>query len=159
MFNLEQAIADWRQKMLAAGIESPVPLEELELHLREEIDRLTHAGQEPQQAFEAATQQIGPAGSLNLEFSKINPQPPMKSSIKIMSGGMALIGMVMIFNAMGEVLPELAKLTQDLKTSPELIANLMLDTVLTTSAVGVFLAALVTLFLPSTIRPPVLSAN
>jgi len=32
MFNLEQAIADWRQKMLAAGIETPVPLEELELH-------------------------------------------------------------------------------------------------------------------------------
>ena len=37
MFGLEQAIADWRQQMLAAGIKTPVPLEELEIHLREDI--------------------------------------------------------------------------------------------------------------------------
>ena len=37
MFNLEQAIAEWRQQMLATGIQTPVPLEELEIHLREEI--------------------------------------------------------------------------------------------------------------------------
>jgi hypothetical protein len=38
MFNLEQAIADWRKQMLAAGIKTPVPLEELESHLRDEIE-------------------------------------------------------------------------------------------------------------------------
>ena len=37
MFNLEQSIADWRRQMLAAGIKMPVPLEELESHLREDI--------------------------------------------------------------------------------------------------------------------------
>jgi len=37
MFDLEQAIIAWRQQMLAAGIKSPVPLEELENHLRDEI--------------------------------------------------------------------------------------------------------------------------
>ncbi len=30
MFDLENAIADWRRQMLAAGIQTPVPLEELE---------------------------------------------------------------------------------------------------------------------------------
>jgi len=30
MFNLEQSIADWRRQMIAGGIKTPVPLEELE---------------------------------------------------------------------------------------------------------------------------------
>ena len=37
MFSLEKSIAGWREQMLAAGIKAPVPLEELEIHLREEI--------------------------------------------------------------------------------------------------------------------------
>ena len=39
MFDLEQSIADLRRQMLAAGIKTPVPLEELEIHLREEIEQ------------------------------------------------------------------------------------------------------------------------
>ena len=38
MFNLEAAIADWRRQMLAAGIKAPVPLEELESHMREDVE-------------------------------------------------------------------------------------------------------------------------
>jgi len=68
MFNLEQAIADWRQKMLAAGIAAPVPLEELELHLREQIDQKAQEGVEEKLAFELAVQSIGEAGALKLEF-------------------------------------------------------------------------------------------
>ena len=44
MFNLEQAITEWRQRMLAAGLRSPVPLDELESHLRDEIERQVRAG-------------------------------------------------------------------------------------------------------------------
>ncbi len=44
MFNLEQAIADWRRQMLAVGIKTPVPLEELEIHLRDEIEELGEDG-------------------------------------------------------------------------------------------------------------------
>ena len=44
MFDLEKAIADWRRLMLALGIKSPVPLEELESHLREEIQRQMQLG-------------------------------------------------------------------------------------------------------------------
>ena len=67
MFNLEQAIADWRQNMLACGIETPVPLEELELHLREEIERNVAAGMEPNNAFELAMQSVGDARMLIAE--------------------------------------------------------------------------------------------
>jgi hypothetical protein len=59
MFDLEQAISEWRRQMLAAGIKSPVPLEELESHLREEIERQIQSGADGQKALEMASQQIG----------------------------------------------------------------------------------------------------
>jgi hypothetical protein len=71
MFELEQAIADWRQRMLAAGIQAPVPLEELESHLREEIGRLEKSGLEAPAAFHSAIENIGPAHSLRSEFEKV----------------------------------------------------------------------------------------
>ncbi|HEY1717528.1 MAG TPA: hypothetical protein VGH42_04440 [Verrucomicrobiae bacterium] len=56
--------------MLAAGIRTPVPLEELEIHLREEIERQVKSGQNEQQAFEIAARQIGHADELQNEFGK-----------------------------------------------------------------------------------------
>jgi hypothetical protein len=60
MFNLEQSIAEWRRQMLAAGIK-PDPLDELENHLREEIERQTILGLNGQKAFYFAICQIGDA--------------------------------------------------------------------------------------------------
>jgi hypothetical protein len=70
MFDLEQSIAEWRKQMLAAGIKSPVPLEELEAHLREEIEGQIQSGVSEQQAFEIAVQRIGHAELLKKEFKK-----------------------------------------------------------------------------------------
>lgn len=71
MFDLEQSIADWRRQMFAAGIKTPVPLDELENHLREEIERQIQSGTNPQRAFENSVQQIGHADELKGEFKKI----------------------------------------------------------------------------------------
>ena len=71
MFDLEQAIADWRSQMLAAGIKTPVPLEELEIHLRKEIERLEKSGVDERTAFENAVRQTGQPQSLKNEFNKI----------------------------------------------------------------------------------------
>src|SRR5579859_296319 len=71
MFDLEKAIADWRRQMLAAGIRAPVPLDELENHLREEIERQMKAEFNAEKAFGAAMQQIGQAHALENEFKKI----------------------------------------------------------------------------------------
>ena len=59
MFDLEKEIADWRRQMLAAGIKTPVPLEELESHLREDIERQMKSGLNEQKAFEVSVQRIG----------------------------------------------------------------------------------------------------
>lgn len=70
MFNLESSINLWREQMLAAGIQSPVPLDELESHLREEIQELTASGKEPSTAFASAVEKFGPARTLHQEFKK-----------------------------------------------------------------------------------------
>jgi hypothetical protein len=68
---LEQSIAGWRQRMLAAGIKTPAPLDELENHLREEIERLKKSGVDERMAIENAVQQTGQPQSLKNEFNKI----------------------------------------------------------------------------------------
>lgn len=70
MFDLEYAITEWRRQMLAAGIKAPVPLDELEAHLRDHIDRLK-AGVSEEEAFHSATQQLGNSEILKQEFSKV----------------------------------------------------------------------------------------
>jgi len=56
--------------MLDAGIRTPVPLEELESHLRDEIERQMKTGLNAQQAFAVATRQMGNADRLKSEFRK-----------------------------------------------------------------------------------------
>jgi hypothetical protein len=71
MFDLEKSIAEWRHQMLAAGIKTPVPLEELESHLRDEIERQAESGLSPAKAFRAAVQKIGAAQGIQSEFRKV----------------------------------------------------------------------------------------
>ncbi len=85
MFNLEQAILDWQRQMLAAGIQTPVPLEELESHLRDEIEQQRKSGLSAQPAFEAAVGQIGPARALKNEFKK-GERTFMKKTLLVLAG-------------------------------------------------------------------------
>ena len=75
MYNLEQSIEEWRRQMLTAGIKTPVPLEELEIHLREEIERHTEAGLNKSQAFQAAVDDVA-AISMRLLRSLETTAPP-----------------------------------------------------------------------------------
>ena len=70
MFDLEKSISDWRRQMLAAGIKTPVPLEELENHLREDVEERMRSGATAQQAFETTVRQIGRGEMLQPEFAR-----------------------------------------------------------------------------------------
>lgn len=73
MFNLQESIANWRQQMAAAGIKSPTTLDELESHLREEMEKLAHSGiLSEAEAFKIAKDRIGQSDLLAAEFSKIS---------------------------------------------------------------------------------------
>src|SRR4051812_1591248 len=77
MFDLDQAIAEWRKQMLAVGIKAPVPLEELESHLREAMEEQVRSGVSAQQAFETASQRMGQASRLKVEFKKVEKTKPV----------------------------------------------------------------------------------
>jgi hypothetical protein len=83
MFDLEQSIVEWRQQMLAVGIKTPVPLEELEIHLREDIARQMQSGLSAQQAFGIAVKKIGHAPELKREFKKVSAPMEMQKIIEL----------------------------------------------------------------------------
>jgi hypothetical protein len=83
MFNLEQAVANWRRQLIIAGIKAPVPMEELEIHLREEIERQMQSGLSAQPAFGIAVEKIGQAPELKGEFKKISPPMEMPEIIRL----------------------------------------------------------------------------
>jgi hypothetical protein len=70
MFNLDTAIAEWRQQMLDAGIKASVTLEELESHLREEVEQQVRSDMDAEWAFEIAMLRIGRPNVLKDEFKK-----------------------------------------------------------------------------------------
>lgn len=67
MFDLEKSIANWRKQMVAAGIEISA-LDELESHLRDDIDREVRLGTMQSEAFESAVRRLGQPAILKKEF-------------------------------------------------------------------------------------------
>ena len=76
--------------MLAAGIKTPVPLDELEIHLREEIQHQMQSGLNAHKAFEISIQRIGDPQSLKGEFKKIE-RSFMKRTAKIGAGVIGIL--------------------------------------------------------------------
>src|SRR5687767_8999152 len=71
MFKLDSAIAEWRRQMAEAGVTTGEVLDELESHLRDELEEQLRLGKDAQEAFEAAALQIGQAKMLRHEFAKV----------------------------------------------------------------------------------------
>jgi hypothetical protein len=124
MFNLEQSIADWRRQMLGAGIKTPVPLEELEIHLREEIEQQMKSGLNEQKAFEISIQQIGQPKTLNSEFKK-SERTFMKRTLIILIGIFAVLFGPAVF------LPALAKHRQIDVWNSEVVVPMVVGVIIT----------------------------
>jgi hypothetical protein len=72
MNDLDQRIRAWRET-LARDLVRPDVLDELETHLREEIQRLLVAGEPMGRAFATAVARLGDTGELAAEFAKVPP--------------------------------------------------------------------------------------
>jgi hypothetical protein len=72
MHNLETLIAEWRKTMMAAPKVSPETLDELENHLRENVDQLVRSGMTKPIAFQRAVTELGGAPAIGLEFQKLD---------------------------------------------------------------------------------------
>ncbi len=97
MFDLEQSIEEWRRQMLAAGIQTPVPLEELESHLRDEIERQVKSGLSEPIAFEVSVKQVGQPQSLRNEFKKVERNIMKRYTSSRFLGSYVIAGILLSF--------------------------------------------------------------
>jgi hypothetical protein len=71
MFELERAISDWRRELRSQGVKGAETLDELESHLRDDLEEQVRSGTEIQQAFDTARAHIGKTHTVQMEFEKI----------------------------------------------------------------------------------------
>jgi hypothetical protein len=90
MFELEQAISDWRLEMYSRGVKCSETLDELENHLREDLDEQVRSGTDIKHAFESARTRLGETNLLRLEFGKIKYA---KALLQLKNGLLSLLGM------------------------------------------------------------------
>jgi len=96
MHNLEQLIAEWRKTMMNAPNVRHETLDELENHLRENVERLVRSGMAEAEAFQRAVAQLGGARMIASEFRKLDQS--MWLPIKLVIGfGLTLSVAMMIF--------------------------------------------------------------
>jgi hypothetical protein len=70
MFDLDHTISEWRRQMQAGGIKTVSALDELESHLRDDVERQMQSGSSAQKAIEAAIKRIGEIDLIRNEFAK-----------------------------------------------------------------------------------------
>jgi hypothetical protein len=73
MPEVETRIREWKRSLAIAFGGAGEVIEELESHLREEIDRLTHAGHAPDAALAAAQAKLGRPVDLAAEYARAVP--------------------------------------------------------------------------------------
>jgi hypothetical protein len=84
MFDLEKAVTEWRRHMIAGGLTNSDTLDELESHLRDDLNRRIKSGVAPRDAFESAVQEIGLAHHLQAEFANATgPATLLRQKLKV----------------------------------------------------------------------------
>src|SRR5436853_3254179 len=87
MFDLNQSIAAWRRQMIAGGIKSPEVLDELESHLRDDVEEQTRSGVSAERAFEIAVARVDRSAVLKTEFTKLDASRARRRWLRILSVG------------------------------------------------------------------------
>jgi len=71
MFDLDNAIKEWRQEMTVGGVTAAEALDELESHLRDDVVQQAGGGASVQEVFESSVARLGQAALLRTEFDKV----------------------------------------------------------------------------------------
>ncbi len=72
LFDLNEALGEWRQRMANAPAFTPENLRELEAHLKDSMVKLQSAGLSVEESFQIATRRLGSIETLENEFGKVN---------------------------------------------------------------------------------------
>jgi hypothetical protein len=100
MFNFNSALAEWQQQ-IARVIRDREVVDELESHLRDEIEQQIRLGESQLRAFETAVQCIGEIETLRLEFAKIEQRKTMYNHNRIYSAALVISAVYFGIGAIG----------------------------------------------------------
>jgi hypothetical protein len=95
MFDLDKALASWRETYARNDSIDLDSLTELENHLRDEIDALMAQGLSSQEAYEEACAQLGQESTLNAEYAKVHPDVSWKRRMLAMLVGYMSVGVLL----------------------------------------------------------------
>lgn len=90
MFDLNEQIGKWRNGLARSEAFQGRDIDELESHLREEIENLMAAKLSEQEAFSVAAHRLGDANALAGEFAKINTPTLLTNRLCWMAVGVLL---------------------------------------------------------------------
>jgi len=99
MHNLEQLIAEWRKTMMTEPNVGRETLDELENHLRENVDRLVRSGMTEPEAFQRAVTQLGGAPAIAAEFQKLDQSTWLPAKVITGTGVAAALAMAILLTA------------------------------------------------------------
>ena len=111
-FNTEEKIGNWKNYLDAHGSFLPGDLDELESHLRDEIDALRKSGLDAEEAYFIAVKRLGKTDELSREFYKINAQSLWKHLFVASEAGKAsgafhdvwkIIGLALLAGLLGKI--------------------------------------------------------
>lgn len=88
--------------MIAGGIKTPVPLEELESHLREDVERQMQLGVSAEPAFHRAVEDIGSGEKLEQEFAKVRELKRMRTR-QVLRRWSAIAGTALVYSTLATV--------------------------------------------------------
>src|SRR3954464_359704 len=91
MFDLNQSIAAWRRQLAAGGIQAPEVLDELESHLRDDVEQQTRSGVSADRAFEIAVARVGRVDVLKMEFTKLDASRARRRWLRILCVGSGVL--------------------------------------------------------------------
>ena len=87
MFELKEAIKKWRSGLLQSQSVLESDADELENHLRDEVDSLMLAGLNAEEAFMVSSHRIGDNKSVGQEFAKVNTKEVWRNRVFWMLSG------------------------------------------------------------------------
>jgi hypothetical protein len=85
MFDLNTQIEEWRRSVGAHMGDRPDVLDELEGHLRDDVEQRIRAGAPPEQAWEQARAQLGDPHLLAAEFAKVGGRAWLPARIAVIA--------------------------------------------------------------------------
>lgn len=111
MFNLNEQIKKWRDNLNVSQSFESTDIDELDSHIREEIERLILSGLSEQEAFLVASNRLGQVDFLSEEFAKVNAGIIWRKRF-FWSGIVVLIWIVMnlIVNSLSQIFVSIAAL-------------------------------------------------